>query len=399
MAYVKKEVFARRLKFKLYRELKQSGFKISNSQLIPPNLSDKDAIRRAHQASKEHLLFKNKEWILENEDALIENFANGEEVIPTEINPKLVLVDTQDKADLFRYGSYLWSIPISNGFGRRLRYLVVDKSNDKLIGLIGLTDPMIGLGIRDKWIGWTTEQKEKMLWHVMDAYALGAVPPYSYLLGGKLVASLIASDKIRKDFKEKYSHGKAVISHKQHKRRGADLVLVTTTGAFGKSSILDRLQISDGILENGKPKTRLLWEHIGFTEGWGFFHLNNGIATDMYNYLKLMKSPLVKQHEFGHGANWKMRVIRHSMKLLGINYKKYGKHGVKRGFYIAPLAENYKDFLNGDAKKPRYYEYKSEKLIEFFKTRYLLPRAERDLRWKDFTSSQIKVSSNFTHNS
>lgn len=384
MAYVKKEIFAKRLKLKLYRELKQSGFKISLKEIRPPDLSNKNALRRAHRTAKEHLLIKNKEWILENRRTLKEKFADGNDIQPTEIYPELKLIDTQEEADLFRYASYLWSVPLSNGFGRRLRYLVLDKSNDKLIGLIGLTDPVIGLGVRDKWIGWSKEQKEKMLWHVMDAYTFGAIPPYSHLLCGKLVATLMTSNEVRRDFKEKYSHGRTEISHKNYSERGADLVLLTTTGAFGESSILDRLQTLEGIAKGGSRKKRLLWEHIGFTEGWGFFHLNNGVATDTFDYLKAIKDPIVEAHKFGEGPNWKMRLINRGLRRLGIDYQKYNKHGVKRGFYISPLAKNYKAFLNGQNKKPQYYNQNIDDLFGFFKERYLLPRSERNFEWKKF---------------
>lgn len=377
--YENKSQFARKLRRKLYYELKQSGFKITGNSIIPPNLSSKRSLRKAHRAAKEHLLQKNKEWILENKKTLKDNFADGDEIVPSEIYPNLVLVDTQEKADLFRYASYLWSIPLSNGFGRRLRYLVMDKSNDKLIGLIGLTDPMIGLRVRDRWISWSTKQKENMLWHVMDAYTFGSVPPYSHLLGGKLIATLMTSDKVRKDFREKYSHGKSEISHKQYKKRGAELVLLTTTGAFGDSSILDRLYNTEG---------RILWNKLGFTEGWGFFHLNNGVASDIFQYLKAVKDPIVKRHEFGHGPNWKMRLLNHGMREFGIDYRKYTKHGVKRGFYVSPLATNSWDFLNGKADKPNYYKNTSvSDLFEFFRERYLLPRSLRNEDWEKFRFS------------
>jgi hypothetical protein len=38
-------------------------------------------------------------------------------------------------------------VPVSNGFGRRLRYLVWDEHNDKLIGLIAIGDPVFNLSV------------------------------------------------------------------------------------------------------------------------------------------------------------------------------------------------------------------------------------------------------------
>jgi hypothetical protein len=45
------------------------------------------------------------------------------------------------ESDLFRLASLTWAVPVSNGFGRTLRYLVWDEHNDKLIGLIAIGDP------------------------------------------------------------------------------------------------------------------------------------------------------------------------------------------------------------------------------------------------------------------
>jgi hypothetical protein len=217
----------------------------------------------------------------------------------------------------------------------------------------------------------------------MDAYAFGAVRPYNYLLGGKLVATLATSDQVREDFRKKYSHGRSVIAGRNYKSRKPYLVLLTTTGAYGKSSILDRLNTAD----------RQLWKEVGLTEGWGFFHLNNGISTEIYEYLKKLDDPIVKRNRFGQGPNWKMRLIRSAMERLGIDYQKYGKHGVKRGFYAAPLATNFKEFLRGETENPSFYNQSTQSLFEFFRTRYLLPRARRNQEWKSFDHRSNRLSS------
>ena len=68
-------------------------------------------------------------------------------------------------------------------------------------------------GMRDCWIGWTKEDRQERLHHVMDAFVLGAVPPYSHLLCGKLVAMLAASNQVRDAFHGKYAG--QVIYHPQ----------------------------------------------------------------------------------------------------------------------------------------------------------------------------------------
>jgi hypothetical protein len=61
---------------------------------------------------------------------------------------------------------------------------VLDRQNDKLIGLFGLGDSVFSLKARDEWIGWNSETRETRLRHVMDAFVLGAVPPIHFCFAG-----------------------------------------------------------------------------------------------------------------------------------------------------------------------------------------------------------------------
>ncbi len=63
----------------------------------------------------------------------------------------------------------------------------------------------------------------------MDTFVLGAVPPYSFLLGGKLVAMLAASNEVRAAFGRKYSGAKSVISGEEFDGR---LAMLTTMKAW-----------------------------------------------------------------------------------------------------------------------------------------------------------------------
>ena len=90
--------------------------------------------------------------------------------------------------DIFRLAALTWSVPVSNGFGRRLRYLVWDANNGKLLGLIAIGDPVFNLAVRDNLIGWNSHDRSARLVNLMYAYVLGALPPDNALLAGKLVA-------------------------------------------------------------------------------------------------------------------------------------------------------------------------------------------------------------------
>lgn len=124
--------------------LQEQGFTLREGVLLPPDMEDKERIRALHALSRRERIREAKDWILENEETLLPYFADGKEVDPWKIQPRLEPVDTPLKGNLFRYASLLWSIPISAGYGRRLRFLVMDGNNGKLIGLIGLGDPPTG---------------------------------------------------------------------------------------------------------------------------------------------------------------------------------------------------------------------------------------------------------------
>ncbi len=91
-------------------------------------------------------------------------FATPDEINIQEINPYLVAVVTEQQRRIWAYATTFWSIPVTTGFGRRVRFLVFDEYNDKLIGIVGLADPIIGLGVRDSFIGWGKDQKVKKLY-------------------------------------------------------------------------------------------------------------------------------------------------------------------------------------------------------------------------------------------
>jgi hypothetical protein len=371
---------------KILQRLTDFGFFLNEkNELIPPSFTDKESIRKLHLARKNFVLEKDKEWILKNENRLFKYFADGKDIDPESIDPILIEIKTEHQSEIFRYATYLWSIPVSRGYARNLRYLVMDQYNNKLIGIFGLTDPIIGLKTRDDFIGWNKNQKEDRLWHVMDAYVLGAVPPYNILLGGKLVASLMTSNQVRSDFKNKYGGTKAVISGKC---REGHLVLITTTAALGKSSLLSRLYFSRN--DNVKDR-RPLWDNIGYTEGYGHFHLDSGLADEMVSYLKSTGNEIVKKNRFGNGPQWKMRVLRTCLSEVRLNTD-FLKHGVKRGVYISPLARNYQDFLKGKTNSPKYYNQTSEMIFSYFQRKYLIPRSIARSDWKYFNNESIRVS-------
>ena len=86
----------------------------------------------------------------------------------------------------------------------------------------------------------------------MDAYVVGAVPPYSQLIGGKLVAALMASTEVKQVYERKYMGQQTVIRKKKNRSR---LVLLTTTSALGRSSIYNRLLLQSRTISSSEKSS------------------------------------------------------------------------------------------------------------------------------------------------
>lgn len=345
-------------------------------KLTPP--ASKDEIREFYSNIREERIVSASRWFMSKEDKLLSFFANGDEIVPEEITPYLVPVENPLQVNLFRYATLLWSVPVSSGYGKRMRFLVFDKANGKLIGLFGLGDPVYNLGVRDEWIGWDVKGKNARLYHVMDAFVLGAVPPYSFLLCGKLVAMLVASNEVREFFAKRYSVQRSIICGVI---RPPYLVLITTTSALGKSSLYNRISF------NGNK----LYHSVGYTEGWGHSHLPNGTFKLMKEYLRAREDPIVDQYRYGGGPNWRFRVIKKCLMHLGLSPNLL-YHGLKREVFVIPLAQNTREFLRGEVKEPLYYDISVREITEYFRRRWLLPRASWDDRYKDFKKESIRLS-------
>jgi len=368
---------ATKLRRKLHKHLKAIGFsKNCKGYYVKGDLT-KERIRALHAAQRDEILFSNGDFIREYGKDLSRDFAVGNSLNPESIEPELVEVaaGTRDSR-LFRFATLLWSVPVSQGFGRRLRFLVRDRQNGSLIGLFALGDPVFNLSARDNWIGWSHEDRMERLVHVMDAYVVGAVPPYSGLIGGKLVAALVGSREIKEAYESKYLGRSGVISERENCAR---LVLVTTTSALGRSSMYNRLNVPNG------PR----FMRIGKTKGFGHFHLAGEVFELMRGLLEEMEHPYASGHRFGMGPNWKIRVARAALDEIGLDSDAILKHGIEREVYAVPLAENWRQILLGEHRNVRSCVLPMAEIAEYCLSRWIVPRALRDKSYKRFARRRI----------
>lgn len=368
---------AARLRRRVRDELKRSGFVKEDGRLWPREELTKETIRELHRRQRVALLRRSRPFIEQWEDRIIGEFANGDEVDPRRIRPVVEQVtgDGYDAA-LFRFATLHWSVPVSVGYGRRTRFLVRDCSTERLIGVFALGDPVYNLRTRDDRIGWNVEQRSARLYNVLDAFVLGAVPPYRELLGGKLVAMAATSREVAAQIQAKYEGRATIISEA---RKDPRPVLITTTSALGRSSLYSRLRFRD----------RLLFQPIGYTEGFGHFQFSDSLFAGLCEFLS--NDGGVPSHEYGNGPNWRLRTIRRALGKIGIEDDLL-HHGVRRQVFLAPRAINWRQFLKGETDEPSWYRLHLGEMAAFYRRRWAVPRSERDERFKAVVRDHMRLS-------
>ena len=346
----------------------------------------KDAIRDIHRFHREAAQQRIHRALGNKIDLFLEEIANGDEVDPANICPELVEARSDARTgDLFRFASLLWSIPVSQGYGRRLRFLVKDRANGKLIGIFALGDPVFNLRVRDEWIGWNQAERRERLVNIMDAYVVGAVPPYAGLLGGKMVASLIASKEVGRKFQERYGGRKGLISGKQKQAR---LTLVTVTSALGRSSMYNRLRLMPNA-ENQTNEPAVELRRLGATAGYGHFQITDDLFSQLRGVLQEDGHKYADGHQFGAGPNWRIRVARKGLQSLGLNPNEVLKHGIQREVYAMPIASNASAFLAGRDEEPLFDNKTVDEISELARKRWVLPRGKRRPSYREFRREHL----------
>jgi hypothetical protein len=343
----------------IIRDLTRLNWSINRTEkkivIEPPETYNKDTIKQSMSIKRNEITERNRTWIDNHIDMARSNLANGEDILKSEIIPVIEICSTQKQHELFRMLRYYWSSPYSEYVGRRIKILIRDYAlpAKPIIGIAALGSPIIHIPERDNYIGWNKVERTKRINFMMDAYVIGALPPYNYLLGGKLVSYLLTSNEIRQIYKEKYQGSNY-----------PEIAGIFTTSLYGRSSQYNRLTI-DG---------RKVYIPIGETKGFGTLHLTNNTIKAMIDFLK--ENNIFVSNAFGEGPSWTMRVIRTAGELLGFDTDQLLMHSFKRKIYFIPFAKNTKKFLVGKNKTLRFYSYSVEDLTSYWKQRWYNQRKE-----------------------
>jgi hypothetical protein len=338
----------------------QINYANSSVNLTPPTEYNKEIIKESMAVRRNEIIENNRKWIDKRLDLARQNLANGSDVFNSKIIPVIEVCETQKQHDLFRIYRYFWSSPYSEYVGRRIKIIIRDAAikSRPVIGIAALGSPIMHIPERDEWIGWDLKTRTNNLIYAMDAYVIGALPPYNYILGGKLISYILASNEVRQIYASKYEKKKTIL----RKRRANSLAAIFTTSLFGKSSQYNRL----------KYNKDLLYIPIGSTKGYGTLHLTQETFSSMIEFLH--SEGVEIGNRFGDGPSWRMRVIRSVGAKLGFEADLLLQHSYKRSIYCVPLAKNYSAYLRGEEVMLKQYNLPLSKLVNYWKKRWLSSR-------------------------
>ena len=211
------------------------------------------------------------------------------------------------------------------------------------------TDPAAALdqlfatrsGQRALDIALTEFRKAGLSSEVADVSICGAVHPYNQLLGGKLVALILASTEVRDAYAKRYGGQTSVIASQMAGRvihKPATLRILTTTSLYGVgSSQYNRLALRAADHPNLPYDVK--WGAIGksLTGGFGTLHLGGETANALRSMALARHDSRRVNNRFGEGTSPRLRQIREGLDALGLKSDAILHHATPRIFYGCEL--------------------------------------------------------------
>ena len=298
----------------------------------------------------------------------------------TNIRPRIIVCEEgTEEYDMWKYlRLMIHTFEFSSGIGRLIRYLIVDDVTGKVLGITSLASDVVSLGVRDKWIGWGSEDKfdHKMINHLAIASTIVPTQPFGYnFLGGKLLASLMTTKVVRDSWEGKF---------------GDKLVGITTTSLYGGHSMYQRIPWWKELGKSAgkvsiKPDDEMFrrwvdwlkihkadeYERCMFSRAGHIFESevrrtptsdpfwkwseSLGLWDNREQVVKELTDKRYSVHDDNKvydpldrhnlpSSGPKQRLMVSIYRNLGITQTKY-EHGFNRGVYFAPLYENTQEFL------------------------------------------------------
>lgn len=364
------------LRSKLIDSLNTQGFHLNGN--LTPNFLTKEHFKTIQGfACKEQILLQ-KDFLIKHAEIAKQFSIPGSEINPKEITLELRLVKENSIEEiLFRWWNLMWwSVPYQKAYGRQMRFLIWDTTHNLPFGLIGLQSPVLKMSVRDNYLNIPKEDLDYVINKSMQAQRLGALPPYNQMLGGKMAALSLTSNELRNEYRKKYKGVKTVIKKRIIEPQ---LLFITTTSAFGKSSIYNRLKYKDEIVAKS----------LGYTKGAGTFHIPQELYLTIQKFLN--RKNIDTNTTFGYGPSRKVKLLDKALSLLDL--KEYHYHNIQREFYLFPIAKNLGNVLTKGVR-PIYFQRSMDDLTDYWKSRWALKRTTNNQEWKKYTFESFLKAAN-----
>lgn len=261
--------------------------------------------------------------------------------------------------------------------GRNVKLAVREKKTEKYLGFIRLGSPVINCKPRNEMLGQVFTQDLELARRFNNSAMMGFVivpsQPFGYnYIGGKLLAAICCSHKVRQIVNKKYD---------------MNMCLFETTSLYGSSKTVSQY---DGM----KPYIR----YKGLTESDFLPMMHGKPYSDLRDFVQSKVGPLVDEEASSKKLKISMRIIALTKaalkgtpelaKFMEVidNAKKLTE---QKRYYISNYGfKNYIDYVNGktDVLIPdeNYDKFELENIIEWWKkkatNRYETLRAEGRLR-------------------
>lgn len=226
------------------------------------------------------------------------------------------------------------------------------------------------------------EKARRMGTAMADLAVCGAIPPYSPLAAGKLIAALAISPKAVAAYRERYREAESEIASAMAGRsivRSSELALVTTSSLYGvPSSQYNRIAVPLAAL-GGEEGEALRYLRIGTSDAYGTSQFSQKAVELLETLARTAANPPMAGNIFGEGASPKMRNLRQGLDALGAPADLLLQHGRTRYLYVAPLARNTREVLQGFEAHPAYFaepdsEDSDKRIARWWMERWALKR-------------------------
>jgi hypothetical protein len=235
-------------------------------------------------------------------------------------------------------------------------------------------------------VGWIVRRAkaETVGTEIADITVCGAIAPYTHLLGGKLVASLLATPSIVRAYREKYgNHASEIASSMAGRRivRRSNLVYLGTTSLYGAgASQYNRIRIPSEVLNSAAD---IRFVPLGRSRSFGTSHLSQETVRALTDLAEQGQRGARVKSIFGEGASPKLRKVREGIDMLGWPSEELLRHRRERIIYGVALAANPSDYLLRRRESPEFLfdpdlSDDVARVAEWWRQRWMVPRSGRD---------------------